>query len=82
MSAWIESRAETSSFAITISDGVEEDYHAFARLLLNDTDWRKAQKSSRMPSSDPDASTTTLLMDVIKDRLSRYETTLAVSEGR
>lgn len=71
-------RANDSSFSVT-TEGVEEAYHAFARLLLSDTHWQKAKKRGKLPEAHSDPETVSLLRQVIDDRLSRYPASLAVS---
>jgi hypothetical protein len=73
--------ANDSSFSVT-TEGVEEAYHAFARLLLSDTHWQKAKKRGKLPDAHSDAQTVSLLRQVIDDRLSRYPASLAVSLSR
>ncbi|KAF9050042.1 hypothetical protein BJ165DRAFT_1455980 [Panaeolus papilionaceus] len=76
---WLEVGGD-DVFIFDYDDEIPQDFISFTRLMMNQSEWEKAQNKERPPKPTIDKATLEVIQAVLIKRLSQYPTTLQDDE--
>ncbi|WWC66985.1 uncharacterized protein I206_100892 [Kwoniella pini CBS 10737] len=68
---WLEEGLD-DMFPLTLSPEFDDEFIAFIRLLLYDSEWLRAKKKGKLPTTTIDKEVASVIVGAVQSRLSRY----------
>ncbi|WWC58001.1 uncharacterized protein I303_100536 [Kwoniella dejecticola CBS 10117] len=68
---WLEEGLD-DMFPLTLSPGFDDEFIAFIRLLLYDSEWLRAKKKGKLPTTTIDKDVASVIVHAVQIRLSKY----------